>query len=155
MLQASGELDFSPAEKTIRPGTKSEYGYRFDFGKRAVYLPVFRNQLPDIMSVFDFPNPNMPQGKRTASNISPQSLFLMNSDFVRQRSQKTAERVMTLAEETQQRIEWLTLTILNRAPTDDEVQLFSQFIGDNGDSLDRWTQVAQSLFGSLDFRFVD
>ncbi len=155
MFLISGELDLTPGGDTIRSGTKSEYGYQFDFGKRAVYLPVFRNRLPDLFAVFDFPNPNLPQGKRTASNISPQSLFLMNSEFVSQRSQQTATQVIQKANSTEDRIERLSLAILNRYPTSDEQRLLTEFIGVEPESIERWTQVVQALFGSLDFRFVE
>lgn len=155
MFLISGELDLTHGGDTIRDGTSSEYGYQFDFGKRAVYLPVFRNRLPDLFAVFDFPNPNLPQGKRTASNISPQSLFLMNSEFVSQRSQQTATQVMEKASSIEERIEWLSLAILNRYPTSDEQRLLTEFMGEEPESIERWTQVVQALFGSLDFRFVE
>lgn len=154
LLYIAGKLDLTPGQDTIRPGTKSEYGYQFDFGKRAVYLPVFRNRLPDLFAVFDFPNPNMPQGKRTASNISPQALFLLNSDFAFTHAQATAERAMQESDQTEERIEWQTLSILGRYPTSDEQRLFTEFIDGEVDSISKWTQVAQSLFGSLDFRYL-
>ncbi|MDB4439924.1 DUF1553 domain-containing protein, partial [Planctomicrobium sp.] len=108
-----------------------------------------------LFAVFDFPNPNLPQGKRTASNISPQSLFLMNSEFVSQRSQQTATQVIQKANSTEDRIERLSLAILNRYPTSDEQRLLTEFIGVEPESIERWTQVVQALFGSLDFRFVE
>ncbi len=155
LLVTSGELDNVLVDNSIRSGTKSEYGYQFDFGKRAVYLPVFRNRLPDLFSVFDFPDPNLSQGRRTSSTISPQSLFLMNSDFVHKRAVKTAERVLAIDGEVEQRLQWLILTTLNRPPSAEELRLFTEFIGDQVNSEERWTQICQTLFGSLDFRFIE
>ncbi|QDT30818.1 DUF1553 domain-containing protein [Thalassoglobus polymorphus] len=155
LLSMSGELDPTPAGNSMRPGTRSEYGYKFDFGKRAVYLPVFRNRLPDLFTVFDFPDPNLSQGRRTSSTVSPQSLFLMNSEFVHIRSEETAKRVLAIEGDVPQRIEWLILTTLNRYPTSDEQRLFGDFLGEDPESLEAWSQVCQVLFGSLDFRFVD
>ncbi|WP_417848114.1 DUF1553 domain-containing protein [Thalassoglobus sp.] len=155
LLSMSGELDPTPAGNSMRPGTRSEYGYKFDFGKRAVYLPVFRNRLPDLFTVFDFPDPNLSQGRRTSSTVSPQSLFLMNSEFVHMRSEETAKRVLAIEGDTPQRLEWLILTTLNRYPTSDEQRLFGDFLEDDPESLEAWSQVCQALFGSLDFRFVE
>ncbi len=155
LLSVSGELDSAPAGNSVRSGTKSEYGYRFKFGKRAVYLPVFRNRLPDLFTVFDFPDPNLSQGRRTSSTISPQSLFLMNSDFVHQRAAKAANRVLAIDGSVEQRLHWLILTTLNRPPSAEELRLFTMFVGDQVDSEVRWTQICQTLFGSLDFRFLE
>ena len=44
LLTLSGELDVTVGGDTIRSETKKEYGYEFDIGRKAVYLPVFRNQ---------------------------------------------------------------------------------------------------------------
>lgn len=154
LLSFSGELDRSPANKTVRPETKSEYGYQFDFGKRAVYLPVFRNQLPDLLAVFDFPDPNLSQGRRTSSTISPQALFMMNSEFVQTRAGEMATRILDRELTQEEQLEWLILTILNRYPSSNEQRVFSKFLGPEP-TLERWTQVCQALFGSLDFRFLE
>lgn len=154
MFVASAELDFAAIDDAVRPGTKSEYGYAFEFGHRAVYLPVFRNRLPDVLTVFDFPDPNLSRGRRTSSTISPQSLFLMNSEFVSQRSRATARRVLKLHDDPTSRLNWLSLSILGRYPHSDETRLFDEFLDGDSDSLDRWTSICQTLFASLDFRFV-
>lgn len=154
LLSASGELNPLPADDTIRAGTKSEYGYTFDIGHRAVYLPVFRNRLPGIFTVFDFPDPNLSNGKRNSSTISPQSLFLMNSDFAYQRASGTAKRVLEHDGDVDERVEWLVLTILNRYPNSDEQRILLDFVGPDPDSEVQWTIAAKALFSSLDFRFL-
>ena len=155
LLFISQSLDLSETEDSLRPGTKAEYGYQFDFGKRAVYLPTFRNRLPDLFTVFDFPDPNLSVGRRSTSTISPQALFLTNSEFINEHSQATAERVLKLEGDAESRLRWLVLAVLNREPTSDEIRLLTEFLGDEIDSPQRWTAVVKSLFGSLDFRFLN
>lgn len=154
LLLTSAELQFDVRGDTIKAGTRAEYGYQFNFGPRAVYLPVFRNRLPEIFVVFDFPDPNLSLGRRNSSTVSPQALFLMNSEFVQQRAQTVATRVLQLEESFDKRLDWLSRTTFSRPPTAQERELIQQFLADDPDSPDRWTQVVLSLYGSLDFRYV-
>ena len=65
--------------------------------RRSVYVQVRRSRPLSVMDPFDPPllDPNCPQ--RNSSTVSPQSLFLMNSDFVQDHSRNLAERVATVA----------------------------------------------------------
>ncbi|MEZ6068430.1 MAG: DUF1553 domain-containing protein [Planctomycetaceae bacterium] len=96
MLSLSGQLDLRQGGETVRPGTSSEYGYKFDHGRRAVYLPVFRNRLPELHQVFDFPDPNLSTGKRTTTTLSTQALFLLNSPFATARGEATADSLLAM-----------------------------------------------------------
>lgn len=155
LLFCAGKLDLSGSEDSIRPGTKSEYGYEFEFGQRAVYLPVFRNRLPDLFSVFDFPDPNLASGRRTSSTIAPQSLFLMNSSFLQAHADATAQLALAQVGESHDRLRWLILTILNREPHSDEIRLFEDHLGNDAEVQEKWTAIAKALFSSLDFRYLD
>lgn len=65
------------------PGELAEdYGYQDIGTRRSVYVPVFRNALPEIFGVFDFADPSMVVGHRNASTVAPQALFLMNHPFI-------------------------------------------------------------------------
>ncbi|TXT24024.1 MAG: hypothetical protein FD138_3134, partial [Planctomycetota bacterium] len=65
--------------------------------RRSVYVQVRRSRPLSVMDPFDLPmlDPNCPQ--RISSTVSPQSLFLMNSDFVQEQSRNLAERVAAIA----------------------------------------------------------
>ncbi|MEW4490492.1 DUF1549 domain-containing protein [Thalassoglobus sp. JC818] len=153
-LMFSGELTFSAVEDSVRPETKSEYGYQFEFGTRAVYLPVFRNRLPDLMGVFDFPDPNLSVGRRVSSTVSPQSLFLMNSEFVLDRANATAERVLEHESSVSDRLRWVGLLILNRELSEEEEHLLVDAVASDPDSVDRWSAVCATLMRSIDFRYL-
>ncbi|MDG1853668.1 MAG: DUF1553 domain-containing protein, partial [Verrucomicrobiales bacterium] len=94
ILSISGELEITKGGPSIRPGTKTEYGYKFDTLRRSIYYPVFRNTLPEIMQVFDFADPNLVTGSRTTSSVPTQALFLMNNPFVREQSKMAAKKLM-------------------------------------------------------------
>ncbi|MED5586986.1 MAG: DUF1553 domain-containing protein, partial [Verrucomicrobiota bacterium] len=94
ILSVSGALDKKIGGPTIKAGTKTEYGYNFEGSRRSIYVPVFRNTMPEIMQVFDFADPNLVIGKRTTSSVPTQALFLMNNPFVRQQAKTAASRLL-------------------------------------------------------------
>lgn len=155
MLQVSGELDMTQGGPTIRPGTKSEYGYTFELPRRSVYLPVFRNTLPQIMAAFDFADPNIQMGDRTESTIAPQALLLMNSPFVIDQTRRAAAKLLSEYSDstTERRIEMLFLRVLGRAPLPGERSAVLQYVGSSND-IERWGMVIQTLLQSVDFRYV-
>ncbi len=158
ILSLSGELDLIAGGDTVREGTDSEYGYEFDVGQRAVYLPVFRNRMPDLFTVFDFPDPNLSVGHRNVSTLSTQALFLMNSPFIRGRARAAATRLVAERENAGERIEALYQRGLGRPPTFAEHDQIVRFLESDAmaarDERASWTDVCQAVIGSVEFRYV-
>ncbi|QDT56452.1 Xanthan lyase precursor [Caulifigura coniformis] len=158
LQMVSGTLDLTMSGDMIRPGTKAEYGYQFDEGRRSVYLPVLRNCLPDTFTTFDFPDPNLSTGKRATSTLPTQALYLMNSDFVRSSAATTAAWVMKSATSDEERLNTLYESALGRRPSPEERYAAMTYLKDAGVELtsDRaWTNLVQTVFSSVDFRYVD
>ena len=155
ILSVSGTLDERLGGNTVKPGTKTEYGYQFGGTRRSLYTPVFRNTLPEIMQVFDFADPNLVTGARTTSSVPTQALFMMNNPFVQEQAELAAERLLkeSLSEEAS-RINHAYLLALGRPPTDREEQILLSYLQTNTNSKESWTQIFQSLFASLDFRHL-
>jgi hypothetical protein len=57
---------------------------RYDSRRRAVYLPVIRNNVYDVFQLFDFPDPAVANGDRATTTVATQALFFLNSEFVAQ-----------------------------------------------------------------------
>ncbi len=153
-LFVSGQLDLKVGGSNIKSGTKSEYGYQFESTRRSVYLPVFRNALPEIFETFDFADPNIQNGRRTSSTIAPQALLLLNNPFVINSAEAAAKTLLKRSElTTQERIDMAYLQVLGRKPTARELDLTRKFIGPE-DELNRWQMFYQTLFQSLDFRYL-
>jgi len=158
LQMVSGTLDLTMSGDMVRPGTKAEYGYQFDEGRRSVYLPVFRNCLPDTFATFDFPDPNLSTGKRATSTLPTQALYLMNSDFVRSSAATTAAWVMKSATSDEERLNALYESALGRRPSPEERYAAMTYLKDAAVDLtsDRaWTNLVQTVFSSVDFRYVD
>lgn len=158
LLTVSGQIDLAPGGPGIKPGTKSEYGYRFESVRRSVYVPVFRNTLHEIFEVFDFADPNIQQGKRSMSTVASQALLVMNGPFVRRQAEKAANQMLvdSSISKTTARIDHAWKQVLGRLPTEQERSIAIEFVGDtvNKNDHERWTMIYHGLFQSPEFRFV-
>lgn len=168
MLAASGELDPSPRPGSLVAELDVQSAAMIPFNKRipedldgsthrSVYLPVMRDQLPDVLRQFDFAEPSLVTGKRDVTNVPPQALYLMNSDFVRARAAALAKWVIDENTE-EKRIMAVYERCLNRAPDEEEKRLVQEFLADAANTADlekRWQDVCQALLASADFRMID
>ena len=94
ILQVSGQLRLEMGGPAFPGDLAEDYAYKDAGTRRSVYVPVFRNALPEIFEVFDFADPSMVVGRRNASIIAPQALFLMNDPFVVEQSKHAARRLL-------------------------------------------------------------
>ena len=101
LLAAAGTLDLKPMESTVSylgdqatavgPNTNRR---RTDFPCRSVYLPVIRNDLPEVFDVFNFTDPQDSIGMRPNTIKATQGLFLLNDKSVMDAAEATARRVL-------------------------------------------------------------
>jgi hypothetical protein len=158
MLAVSGEFDLTTGGSTYKPGMQFDYGYAQTSKRRSVYLPVFRNALPELFQVFDFADPSMVVGRRSVSTVAPQALFMMNNTFPRERAEAAAKRLLAdeLLRDDDARLDFATRAILGRSATTDERSTLIGFLQSRGDNRDAaWADVVHALFASTDFRYVN
>jgi hypothetical protein len=144
----------SNSRLSIRPETEK---------RRMVYLPLRRANLPTLLNLFDFGDATSMQGKRTLTTVAPQALFMMNSEFVTERSRKLAEWVMKDGpQEAGARIRALYLRVLNRPPEPQEVdalqtylESFTQRFSASRTSADAWLSLSRILIASNEFIYVE
>jgi len=159
MSSINGRLNLEMGGSTIRPGTSNDYGYQHDSNRRAVYWPVFRNSLPSLFEVFDFANPSMVTGRRESSNTAPQALFLMNNPWVIEQADHAAAQLLAASHlNDRQRAQRAILQTLGRQPLPGELRNIAAYVqtagNETGELQTRWSQVIQSLFASIDFRYL-
>ena len=130
--------------------------------RRMVYLPLRRANLPALLNLFDFGDATTPTAKRPLTNVAPQALFMMNSEFVAERSRNLAHALLDDASlSDSSRVEQAYLRTLNRRPGEEETDgaltylagLKSRF-GDAA-NLDAWLSLCQILIASNEFVYVD
>ena len=160
MLSVSGALNLEMGGATFPASLKTDVDFRFEEPRRSVYVPVFRSSLPELFEVFDFANTSLVTGRRNLSTVAPQALFMMNHPFVRAQAKLTAERLLDDSRPKEaQRIDHAYLRILGRHATAKEIALSQKFLKsviettENGRG-EAWTQMVQSLFSTIDFRYL-
>ncbi len=134
-----------------------EYKYEFTDVRRSVYTPAFRNRRLELFEAFDFADINATFGHRNASTVAPQALYLLNSPFVLAQAKAAAERALASSSPDDERLVNAFRATLCRMPTEKERAIFAKALADaTGDHrTEAWSQIYQTLFCSLDFRFLD
>lgn len=153
ILVVSQQLDPIRGGRTMGKTGQYDLNYKFNTKRRSVYVPWFRNSTLDLFEVFDVANANLVVGRRTVTNLPTQALFLINSPFIREQARHTAKRL--LAEEAT--VAQAYQLIISRPPSERErlsvTSFLDQFPADQKE--EGWTQLCQTLFACLDFRFTD
>lgn len=158
ILYMSGQLNEEQVELSFAKNLKSEFALVPENNRRSVYLPVFRNNLNELMEAFDFANPNLVSGGRKSTILATQALYLMNSEWVREQADHAARRINALEITDQEKLNHAALSILGRTPTAEENELLISVIessgSDESEQMENWSVVIQSLLTSLDFRYL-
>ena len=151
--------------------------------RRSIYLPVVRNQLPNMFQTFDFADANAVTAKRNDTTVAPQALLMLNSAFVRDESAHFAKRLLEempehplfervyrlgLAQEKEEdRLRLAHLEVLGRPPTAEELQEAKSFLAEydrrlqsagrsqEESRLAAWQSYCQSLFSLNEFLYVN
>ena len=174
MLAASGRLDLAPMQgsvvATIGDGN---VGRGIDPSKlvmqsfkRSVYLPIVRSAVPEMLRIFDFPEPSIIGGQRDVTTVPTQALYMMNSEFVTTQSDALARRVLAEQQDDADRIAQAYLLTLARRPSAGETEVALDFIERAGElaeeempeeqrQLRGWSGFCQALLASAEFRYLD
>jgi cytochrome c553 len=151
MLVASGTLDPRRGGPGFPASQSADYGFVAKDHRRSVYLPMFRNAMPDLLETFDPADHSMVTGKRNASTVAPQALVMLNHPFVMEQASSIAKRLRDEKRDTADAISRAYRIVLGRLPMDGERNVALNYIQKTGD----WTGLIHSLLASADFRFVD
>lgn len=165
MLLAAGKLEFTQGGPPVANlGTLVTQNRPDDTGVelksqdiRTVYQPVIRNELPSIMRVFDFADPDFVTGERTQTTVPTQALWMLNAPMIEEHSKRVAERILEQQLSTDsEKLEQLCLLILGRPPREEETTVAFDFLKANETpELETWMDLAHSLFASAGFRMLD
>ncbi len=176
MLAASGQLDLEPGQGSIVESIgdgdvgRTIDADRFATGsvKRSVYLPIVRSAVPEVLQVFDFPDPSIIFGQREVTTVPTQALYMMNSPFVIEQSKHFAERLLADDQLSDaQRLDLAYRLALSRSPSQDEAGEALEFLktATSQDETGResapdavaaaWSALCQTLYASSEFRYLD
>lgn len=139
----------------------------FDAPRRTIYLPVNRAALNAVFSTFDYVDPAVSLEQRPSTIVPHQTLFLMNHPMARDAGRHLAERLMFVADDDEDRIEYAYKSMFSRQPTPEERRVAERFIStqieDYGDAsgteteskLTAWISYCRALILTSEFLYVD
>ena len=166
VLFVAGLLERTMGGKTI-PVKNREFFFNhtskdattYDSPRRALYLPVVRNNVYDLFEQFDFPDPAVPNGNRNATVVAPQALLMLNSDLVGKAAEKFAASLLASASDDVRRIEFAYQKAYARPPTAKELarakKFLTDFKPDSAASPSAWAVFCQSLLAANEFIYLN
>jgi hypothetical protein len=156
MLMVSGKLDLTRGGPTFPETLAADYGYHADSLRRSVYLPMFRNAMPESLEVFDAADPSSVTGKRNTSTVAQQALYLMNHPFPKEQAKHAAAKLLgEKRTDNDARITHAYRLTLGREPTAGERTTAAKFLNASDDPTAAWATLFHALFATPDFRYVD
>lgn len=131
------------------------------FRRRALYGKIDRQDLPNLLRVFDFASPDQSSAGRSRTTVPQQALFLLNAPFVIEQAQALAARPeVAKAADGDAKIAALYRLAFNRPPTADELIIGRNFLSSaaaphDGIKLAPLEQYAQLLLLTNEVMYVD
>ncbi len=141
---------------------------RYDVSRRSVYLPVVRNHLYDVFTLFDYTDASVMTGDRATTTIAPQALFLLNSDLAERVSRKLAHSALDNSAKpadgndlNTRRINRLYERLFGRLASITDVQHANRFLvqvrqtlPDDSRPVDAWAALCHVLLASNEFIYL-
>jgi hypothetical protein len=174
LLSVAGQLNLAPMESSVwylgdqaTAVGKNEVRRRTDFTCRTIYLPVIRNDLPELFQAFNFADPHATTGARPQTTSATQGLFVLNDRVVMDAAEALARRLFTELPGTdlELRIDRLFDLLIQARPTADEKKDFLAIIrnlegqarqqGHPNPELRSWSIACHTAFLMSRFQFLE
>ncbi len=136
MLSVSGLLNLYPIDGSpvarVADGREGLFALSREIAQpseqcRSVYLPVIRDQIQESLNLFDFPDASLVTGDRDATNVSSQSLYLMNSPQAQGIAKAFARRLGSYEGSGPDKLARAFSLCFARSPTPDEASAIRSF----------------------------
>lgn len=179
MLSAAGVLDLYPVDGSpvarVREDRQGMIQLLTQMNSqpsrtRSIYLPIIRDQIPEVLATFDFPDASLVSGERDTTNVPGQSLFLMNNPQVLTLADAFAQKLSALPGTALERLSHAYQLTFSRPPTTHELEAIRRFwsrfpeLAAEGKQTPQAREKAQlaalsafcqSLFASAEFRYLN
>jgi hypothetical protein len=146
----------------FRPNqVRPDHPYYSQSRRRSLYLPVVRNALPDVLTLFDAADANAVAAVRSETTVPAQALFLLNHPFVREQAEALARRVLVVGGDNE-RVRRACRLALGRAPSARETSEALAFLkryralaGPGRGESEAWRSYCQTLLCGNEFLYVE
>ncbi|MFT7668076.1 MAG: hypothetical protein ACI8X5_000763 [Planctomycetota bacterium] len=124
-----------------RAGSGWELSSEDQRSRRAAYAYVKRGMLVPLFTVFDSPDPNTPQGKRSETTVANQALTLLNGEFTNRVALELARELLAGEEAEEEEslpslVSSIYRRIMLREPTVAELEIATSFIANQKDGFE-------------------
>ena len=128
---------------------------------------VQRSQRHPYLSVFDGADPNVSTAERTSSVTPLQALFVMNSEFIQERSERYAARLMDAEPDDARRLDLVFESAFARPPAPEEQQRALAYLSQSRKMLEAadvspdrvtqesWASFLRAVLASNEFIYID
>jgi cytochrome c553 len=129
--------------------------------RRTVYLPLRRSNLPTLLNLYDFGDATTVNGKRALTNVAPQALFMMNSDFVMERARNVTKALFeNKSLNDRDRMQEMFLKALDRKPEPEEIDAAFTYMNHfkekfHADDQAAWQSFFHILLTSNEFIYLE
>ena len=167
LLALSDRLDVTVGGKTLPHKSFANLNFNADSRdpqlyashRRSVYLPVLRSALYEVFATFDFASPSTSNGRRGATMVAPQALFMMNGELMDRASRRFAERLTREAPGDEAARIGLAHEIAYGRPAEtEEIDNWSGFLdryeSASGSRPSAWRGLCRVLLSSNEFLYV-
>ena len=157
LLTHAGQLDLAMGGQLLKDKqgayvNRSRLNDYLENPRRAVYMPIVRSALYDAFVAFDMADPSAPNGDRRDSVVSPQALYMMNSELVHQAASNiAATRPDSFVSEV---IHHLYKKLLNRQATSGELSRAKVFL-ESYTKDGAWAAFVRVILASNEFLYLD
>jgi len=174
ILAVAGQIDYAMtgtllanANHTYVTSTASVRNVSYENNRRSIYLPVVRSAVYEVLSAFDFADPSTMNGKRAATTVAPQALFMLNSPLVLRETRALAESLCNEHALDEPLVDRLYLRAYSRPPASAETARVLEFLkryslelaGQNIPAAEvrvrAWQAVCRVVFASNEFMYLE
>ncbi len=128
LLAVSGQLDKTMGGSLLQVKNRAFFFdhtskdlTKYDSNRRSLYLPVVRNNLYEVFSLFDGTDAAVANGDRANTTIAPQALFFLNSNLVMDAAGAITQKAIKASPLVSKQVSFLYEAALGRKPTVDEL----------------------------------
>ncbi|MEC7564723.1 MAG: DUF1553 domain-containing protein [Planctomycetota bacterium] len=127
--------------------------------RRTVYAKISRHELDNLLRLFDFPDANITNAKRSQTTVPQQQLFVLNSPFMVAQAKALAARVhQERPDSDESRIIHLFRLAYGRLPGKAELELALSYLAveeSEKNQMTRWERYAQVILAANEFMYLD
>ncbi len=135
LLAVSGKLDKTMGGSLLQVKNRAFFFdhtskdlTKYDSPRRSLYLPVVRNNLYEVFSLFDGTDAAVVNGDRANTTIAPQALFFLNSPLVMDAAEALGKNAYNASPLVANQLTRLYETALGRKPTPGELAAGELFL---------------------------